>query len=179
MKTTEIFMKERTIIENLKNMLEVSSQKMNDGKDVPPWMLRENIELLQIYTDVSHKNREELIVSHITGLGQKLTKRESTEDYDLLKKYERFLLYVIEAYDLGYNGAKTVFARYSKDYISLIKKHMEFETELFGRSEDHLKDLDAKLLKEFKRIRGVPRKMRERAHIRIRTLEREYQKVAA
>jgi len=105
MKSIEYIKREHKIIEGLSDMLEASSTRMSDSKEVPPWMLRENVELLQIYTNGSCRDKEDLIFSFVEDRGGEVPRTESIEEHNIIKKYEKFLLKVIEAYDLGYHGA--------------------------------------------------------------------------
>jgi hypothetical protein len=64
MKSIEYIKREHRIIESLSEMLEASSKRMSEKREVPPWMLRENVELLQIYTNGSSGTRR-ISFSHL------------------------------------------------------------------------------------------------------------------
>ena len=179
MKSIEYIKREHKIIEGLSDMLEASSMRMCIGKEVPPWMLRENVELLQIYTNGSFKAKEDLIFSFMEGRGGNVPRSEFLEEHNIIKKYEKFLHKVIEAYDLGYHGAMIIFARYAIDYINTLRRHLKLEKELLGRYEDYLKDIDAELLDELKKVDKKLGTIRERGLVRIENLKKEYRRVAA
>ena len=179
MKSIEYIKREHKIIEGLSDMLEASSKRMSEKKEVPPWMLRENVELLQIYTNGSCRDKEDLIFSFVEDIGGEVPRTEFIEEHNIIKKYERFLLKVIEAYDLGYHGAMIIFARYSIDYIRTLKRHLELEKELLDRYENALKHIDVDLLNEFKKVDRQLIRIRERGLVRMENLKKEYRRVAA
>lgn len=179
MKSIEYIKREHKIIEGLSDMLEASSKRMSEKKEVPPWMLRENVELLQIYTNGSFKDKEDIIFSFVENRGGEVPRMEFLEEHDIIKKYEKFLLKVIEAYDLGYHGAISIFARYSIDYINNLRRRLKLEKELLGRYEDSLKDIDVDLLNEFKKVDRQLGRIRERGLVRMENLKKEYRRVAA
>ena len=179
METINYLKEEHKIIKNLIDLLERSSERMKRNKEIPPWMLRENLELLQIYINGAHCDREELMLSRMEDRGIEVERGMFFDDYRTLRKYERFLLDVIEAYDLGYQGARSVFAHYSGNYLDILRKHMNHERELLRRCEDTLKDIDLELLREVKSIDGGGMRMREKGLSRIEELMREFRKVAA
>ena len=54
MKSLRYLAREERFIESLLEMLDYFTQRIDDRKDVPPYMLKEIIELLQKYINVSH-----------------------------------------------------------------------------------------------------------------------------
>jgi hemerythrin-like domain-containing protein len=179
MKSMEYVRKEERIIESLLEMLERSVNRLETSKDVPPYMLKEIIELLQIYIDVSHTRREELILSLLAD-GQADALKEECEDiHATLKKHERFLLKVVEAYDLGYQGARGVFPHYARQYVYILRQHLKLENELLQSLITDYGQRDGLLLRELKKIDGGVQKKRERGLIRMETLKREMRMVAA
>jgi len=179
MKSIEYIKKEERIIESLIEMLDHSARRMEANKDVPPYMLKEIIELLQIYVDVSHMMREEFILSLLGSRSVDTLRAECEEIHTSLRKHERFLLKVIEAYDLGYQGARGVFSHYAKQYIYILRQHLKFENDLLHRWIVGHDQRDTQLLKEMKKIDGGVKKTRERGLIRMETLKREMRMVAA
>ena len=179
MKSLEYLEREERFIESLLEMLDYFTLRLDNKKDVPPYMLKEIIELLQIYIEVSHRMREELILSLLGSRGMDAPNQECTEIHDTLKKHERFLLRVVEAYDLGYQGAKGVFAHYAKQYISILRQHLKLQNDLLSMWIEDQEQRDAELLKEFKKLDGGVKKTRERGMIRMETLKKELRTVAA
>lgn len=179
MKSVEYIKKEERIIESLLEMLDHSARRMGQGKDVPPYMLKEIIELLQIYINVSDMKREEFLLSLFGSQAAETRGQESEETDVRLRKYERFLLKVIEAYDLGYQGARTVFSHYAVQYIHVLRQHLSTENDLIGRWIAGRDQSDSRLLRELKKIDGEVRKTRERGRIRMETLKRDMRMVAA
>jgi hemerythrin-like domain-containing protein len=176
MRSLEYMQREQGNVESLLEMLDHSILRIEKGKDVPPYMLKEIIELLQIYIDVTHRMREELLLTLLGNRGASVPSQECAEIHHTLKKHERFLLRVVEAYDLGYQGAKGVFAHYASQYIAILRQH---QNELLTMwVEDH-EQRDGELLKEFKKIDGGVKRTRERGLIRMETLKREMRTVAA
>jgi len=58
MKSIEYLQSEHDILYGLLDLLEQSTLKMENGRDVPPWMLRENMELIRLYANGTHLERE-------------------------------------------------------------------------------------------------------------------------
>jgi hemerythrin-like domain-containing protein len=179
MKSIEYIKKEERIIESLLEMLDHFALRMEANKDVPPYMLKEIVELLQIYIDVSHTMREEFILSLLGSRNVDALKGECEDIHTSLRKHERFLLKVVEAYDLGYQGARSVFSHYAKQYIYILRQHLKLENDLLHRWIVGHDQRDTQLLRELKRIDGGVRKTRERGLIRMETLKREMRMVAA
>jgi hemerythrin-like domain-containing protein len=179
MKSMEYVRKEERIIESLLEMLERSVNRLETSKDVPPYMLKEIIELLQIYIDVSHTRREELILSLLADRQGDTLKGECDEIHASLKKHERFLLKVVEAYDLGYQGARGVFPHYARQYVYILRQHLKLENELLRSLITDYGQRDGMLLRELMKIDGGVQKKRERGLIRMETLKREMRMVAA
>jgi len=175
MKSVDYIKKEERIIESLLEMLDHSVWRMAQTKDVPPYLLKEIIELLQIYGNVSHTARKELIRSLIGDSAG----NEYEGGHAVLRKYERFLLEVIEAYDLGYQGARGVFSHYAGQYISVFRGHRKYENDVLHRWIVGHDRHDNQLLRELKRIDGGAKKTRERGLVRIQMLWRDMRKVAA
>jgi hemerythrin-like domain-containing protein len=179
MKSIEYVKKEERIIESLLEMLDHSARRMELNKDVPPYMLKEIIELLQIYIDASHMMREEFLLS-LLGSHSVETLREECEDiHTSLRKHERFLLKVVEAYDLGYQGARGVFSHYAMQYIYILRQHLKIEGDLLHRWIVDHNQRDTQILRELKKIDSGVRKTRERGFIRMETLKRDMRMVAA
>jgi hemerythrin-like domain-containing protein len=179
MKSIEYVKKEERIVESLLEMLDHSARRMEQNKEVPPYMLKEIIELLQIYIDVSHMKREEFLLSLFGSPGVETLRQECEDTHASLRKYERFLLKVIEAYDLGYQGARAVFPHYATQYIHVLRQHLSLESDLLHRWIVGHDRRDAQLLSELKKIDGVIKKTRERGRIRMETLKRDMRMVAA
>jgi len=179
MKSIEYVKKEERIIESLLEMLDHSARRMGENKDVPPYMLKEIVELLQIYIDVSHTMREEFILSLLGSRSLDSLKEECDDIHTSLRKHERFLLKVIEAYDLGYQGARGVFAHYALQYMYILKQHLKLENDLLHRWIVGHDQRDTQVLKELKKLDGGVRKTRERGLIRMETLKKEMRMVAA
>jgi hemerythrin-like domain-containing protein len=178
-KSIEYIKKEERIIESLLEMLDHSARRMEQDKDVPPYMLKEIIELLQIYIDMSHTLREEFLLSLPGNPDVEALKPECEDIHASLRKYERFLLKVVEAYDLGYQGARRVFSHYAQQYIYVLRQHLRLESDLLRRwIVDHGQP-DSQLLKELKKIDGGVKKTRERGLVRMETLKRDMRTVAA
>ncbi len=179
MKSIEYVQREERNIESLLEMLDQSTQRIENSKDVPPYMLKEIIELLQIYIDSSHRVREEMILAYLGNFGMDVPTEECDEIHGSIKKYERFLLRVVEAYDLGYEGAKSVFAHYAKQYISILRQHIKLENELLARWVDDQEQRDGEILRRIKKVDGGAKRTKERGLIRMEMLRKELRTVAA
>jgi len=177
MKSIEYLQSEHDILYGLLDLLETSTFKLENGRDVPPWMIRENMELIRLYANGTHLDREEAV---LTQVDISVTERNKiANDHKKYKKMIRFLLRVIEAYDLGYQGARGVYVHYSKNFIEMLREHMKNEEMLWTRVASKLKKADGKLVEEFNRIDNSMKRLREKGLVRMETLKREYRKVAA
>jgi len=163
----------------LLEMLQNSSDRLDKGKEVPPWMLKENMELLQVYIDGSHVTRELMILDRIKDKGIHVPLGRICDDHKILNKYQKFLQAVIEAYDLGYRGAMGAFPHYCRDYIRLIEDHIDIVTEVLKKSEDYIKDIDGELINEIKKTDSKLKRIRQRGANRMEILLKEFSKVAA
>jgi hemerythrin-like domain-containing protein len=177
MKSIEYLQSEHDILYGLLDLLEKSTHKLESGRDVPPWMLRENMELIRLYANGTHLNREEAVLSQVNTPD---AERDNIEkDHKKYKKMIRFLLRVIEAYDLGYQGARGVYVHYSKNFIDMLRAHLKKEEALWASLASKLKKADSKLVEEFSRIDDSMKRVREKGLSRMETLKKEYRKVAA
>ncbi len=179
MKSLRYLQREKRFIESLLEMLEYLTSRLDSGKDVPPYMIREIIEFLQTYFRVSHSKREETILTFLGTLGIDAPARECDEIHASLRKYERFLLRAVEAYDLGYQGAKVILGSYSKRYISTLRQHLVLESELIVRWVGNQEQRDVEILKQFKRIDDGARRIKKRGIIKMEALKRESLTVTA
>jgi len=173
MKSLEYLEREERQIESILEMLDYFSRRLDNRQDVPPYMFKEIIEFLRIYVDGHHKKREVLILMFLGSYGINTPNQECTEIHAYLKKYGRFLLKVIEAYDLGYQGAKGVLAYHAKRYIEILRQHLAFENELVARLVDDQERRDVEVLRQFKKVARDAKKIRERGIIRMDALKRE------
>jgi hemerythrin-like domain-containing protein len=179
MKSLAYLRRQEGILESLLEMLDYATLRLSRGKDVPPYMLKELIELLQMYLDISHKTTSEMMATLLGYQSTDSTDCESDRRRAALRKYELFLLKVVEAYDLGYDGAKWVFARYAGRYISSLRQRLEGEKEILPTWIEDREQRDREILKKLKKINGEERRRRERAMARIESLKQELEKVAA
>jgi hemerythrin-like domain-containing protein len=179
MKSLRYLEREERFIESLLEMLDYFTQRIDDKKDVPPYMFKEIIELLQTYINVSHRMREEMILVFLDTSGTYAPSQECDQIHASLRKYERFLLRVIEAYDLGYQGAKGILACYVKRYTLILRQHIKFESELLTRWVNDQEHRDVEVLKQFKKIDYGVKRIRERGIVRMEALKRESLTVTA
>ena len=110
MKSIEYVKKEERIIESLLEMLDHSARRMEQSKDVPALYAQGNHRAPpDIYRRFPYdEGRIHPIASRKPRRGTP-ERRSATDTHASLRKHERFLLKVIEAYDLGYQGARSVF----------------------------------------------------------------------
>jgi len=179
MKSLQYLAREERFIESLLEMLDYFTYRLDNRKDVPPYMFKETIELLQIYINVSHRMREKMILAFLDSSGIYAPSQECDQIHVSLIKHERFLLRAVEAYDLGYNGAKGVLACYAKRYALILRQHLTLETELLTRWIDNQKQRDMEILKQFKKIDRGAKRTRERGAVRMEELKRESMTVTA
>ncbi len=179
MKSINYVQREERNIESLLEMLDQSTLRIANGKDVPPYMLREIIELLQTYIDGPHKMREDMILTSLYDRRMDVPIEECDEIHNSLSKYERFLLRVVEAYDLGYHGSKSVFAHYAKQYTAVLRQYIRLVNGLLAKWVDGQEQRDKQVLRELKKIDGRAKKIRERRIIRVEILQKELRTVAA
>ncbi len=160
-------------------MFDYAIRRMENGKDVPPYMLKEIIELIQAYIIDSHKVRENIIPALVDDRDIDTPSGECEEIYSSLRKYNRFLLGVVEAYDLGYDGARGVFARYAGQYLSVLTDYFELVNELVVQRVGGREQRDREFSKRLKKIDDHAKKARQRRLIRMETLRNELLTVAA
>jgi hemerythrin-like domain-containing protein len=179
MKSLEYLQREERFVESLLEIIDYFALRLEKNKDVPPYMIKETIDLLQVYITTSHTLREKIILDLLANNGIDAPTRECDHTHANLKQYERFFIQVIEAYDLGYQGAKWILAFYTRKYVSLLRNHLELETELLARLVDNQEQRDGEILRQFKEIDSGIRKTRERGIIRMESLKKESQLVKA
>ncbi len=151
MKSTEFLEREARNVKSLLEMLDHAIERMNIGKDVPGYMLKEIIELLQIYIHGPHKMREDMILTSFNNDSRDVPSIEYREIRTSLRKYERFLFRVIDAYDLGYHGARSAFALYAGKYVSAFRQYMGLEKELLIKWVGGREERDREMLKQFRK----------------------------
>jgi hemerythrin-like domain-containing protein len=166
-------------IDLLLRMLQKSSEKIDNGKEVPPWMLKENMELLQIFVDGAYMKRESTILERMENKGINVPLKRVFDEHKTLRKYQKFLQEVIEAYDLGYRGAMEVIPQYCRDYIHFVENHINLVNETIRKSEDSMKNIDKELLKELETIDANMKRMQQKGINRMEILMKELRKVAA
>ncbi len=179
MKSTEFLEREKRNVQSLLEMLEHAIGRMGNEKDVPPYMLKEIIELLQIYIHGPHKMREDIILTTLHNDSREVPAVEYHEIHASLRKYERFLFKVIDAYDLGYHGARSVFARYAGQYVFALRQYIKLENEMLIKWIGDREERDKEILKQFRKIKGRVRKSSERGLMRTETLRSELNTVTA
>jgi hemerythrin-like domain-containing protein len=179
MKSTEFLKREERNVQALLDMLGHSIGRMNVGKDVPPYILKEIVELLQIYIYGPHKMREDMILTSLQNELAEPPVVEYDEIHASLRKYEKFLFKVIDAYDLGYNGARAVFARYADQYLQVLTQYIRLESELLVELVGDREERDQEMLKQFKKIKRNARRTSERGIIRMETIRNELGVVTA
>jgi hypothetical protein len=111
--------------------------------------------------------------------GMDVPRSQISSDQKILRKYQKFLQTVIEAYDLGYRGAMGAFPQYCRNYVQLIENHINLVNEIIRKSEDSMKDVDKELLKEMKMINGRLKRIHKKGVSRMEVLMKEFSKVAA
>ena len=179
MKSLRYLKKEGRMIESLLDILDYFIHRLDNRKDVPPYMFKEIIELLQAYIGVSHTMREEVILTFLGTSGIDAPTEECDRIHTSLKKHELFLLRVIEAYDLGYHGAKGILSCYLKRYVSILRHHLTAESELLARWVDNEEQRDTEILAQFKKIERGVKRTRQRGIIRMEALKKESLTVTA
>lgn len=179
MKSTEFLEREARNVKSVLEMLDHAIGRMDAGKDVPGYMLKEIVELLQIFIHGPHKMREDMILSSFDSEKRHVPPTEYRELRTNLRKYEKFLFKVIDAYDLGYHGARKVFALYAGKYVSALRQYMGLEKELTIRLVGNREERDRELLKQFKKIRVRVRRNSQRGLLRTETLRSELGNVTA
>lgn len=179
MKATDFLEKEARNVTSILEMLNHAIGRLDVGKDVPPYMLKEIIELLQLYIHGPHKMREEMILSSFQNDSRAVPPVEYSEIHSSLRKYERFLFKVIDAYDLGYVGARKVFAHYAGQYITALTQYIGLEKELLIKWIGGREERDKEMLKQFRKIRVRVKRSNERGHMRAETLRSELGTVTA
>jgi len=179
MKTMEYLKDELKSIDLLLGMLQNSSEKIENGKEVPPWILKENMELLQIFVDGAYMKRESTILERMEDKGINVPLKRVFDEHKTLRKYQKFLQEVIEAYDLGYRGAMEIFPQYCRDYIHFVEKHINLVNETIRKSEDSMKSIDVELLKELEAIDAKLKRIQQKGMNRMEILMKELRKIAA
>ena len=96
-----------------------------------------------------------------------------------LRKYERFLFKVIDAYDLGYDGARKVFALYAGEYVVTLREYIGLERELLVKWVGGREERDREMLKQFRKIRGRVKRNSQRGLMRTEMLRSELGNVTA
>jgi len=179
MKSTEFLEREERNVRSLIEMLEHAIERTGNAKDVPPYMLKEIIELLQVYIHGPHKMREDMILTSFRDDSREAPAEECDDIRASLRKYERFLFKVIDAYDLGYHGARAVFARYGGQYVFALRQYIKLENELVIRWVGDREERDKEILKQFRKIKGRVKRYSERGLTRMETLKSELSTVTA
>jgi hemerythrin-like domain-containing protein len=179
MKSIRYLERDERNIKSLLEMLGHAVRRMADGKDVPPYLLKEILELIQTYNYDSHKIRENIIPGLPGRRGTNALARRCEEIYGSLRKYNRFLLKVVDTYDIGYDGARGVFSRYAGQYLSVLTDYFVLVNKLIARRVGDQEELDREVLRQLKKINEHARRVRTRRLVRMEMLRNELSNVAA
>lgn len=157
MKATEILENEHRVIEQVLSCLEKLTEESGKSKKLDCATARDMIEFFRMYADRWHHAKEE---THLfVALEAKGMPREGGPTGVMLAEHELGRGFVgkmeaaVTSYEKGEPGAVQEFARTARDYVALLREHIQKEDHcLFAMTNENLDEKEQnKLLKAFQK----------------------------
>lgn len=157
MKATEILENEHRVIEQVLSCLEKLTEESGKSKKLDRATARDMIEFFRMYADRWHHAKEE---THLfVALEAKGMPREGGPTGVMLAEHELGRGFVgkmeaaIASYEKGEPGAVQEFARAARDYVALLREHIQKEDHcLFAMTNESLDEKEqSQLLKAFQK----------------------------
>ena len=158
MVATEALKNDHRIIEKMLNVLEVVSNKIEQGEEVPVDILKKATDFIRNFADSYHHGKEEDLL--FKTMEEKGFPREGGPigmmliEHDEGRGYVRALAEGIEKYASGDNSAKKTIVENARNYAGLMAPHIQKEDNILYMMADNIipEPLQRELLNRFDRV---------------------------
>ena len=155
MVATEALKQDHRIIEKMLNVLEIVSNKIENGEDVPLDNLRRATDFIRNFADSYHHGKEEDLL--FRTMEEKGFPREGGPigmmliEHDQGRGYVRALAEGIEKYAAGDTSAKNTIIENARNYAGLLAPHIQKEDNILYMMADNIipEPLQRELLNKF------------------------------
>lgn len=156
MQAIDILMQEHRVIEKVLNALESAAERLEAGEDVPMDFFLKAADFMRNYADGTHHQKEEGIL--FTALETNGFPKDADpvsvfmDDHAEGRRLTRGMTNCAERIQSGDAGAKTELIQHARDYILLLREHIQREDNvLFPMADNILAEHGSQLLKDFTR----------------------------
>ncbi|MDL1920955.1 cation-binding protein [Chloroflexi bacterium CFX5] len=156
MQAIDILMKEHRVIETVLNALESAAERLGAGEDVPMDFFFKAADFIRNYADGTHHQKEEGIL--FTALETNGFPKDADpvsvfmDDHVEGRRLTKGMTECAERIQSGDAGAKAELIQHARDYITLLREHIQREDNvLFPMADDILADGHRQLLADFNR----------------------------
>ena len=158
MVATEALKNDHRIIEKMLNVLEVVSNKIEQGEEVPVDILKKATDFIRNFADSYHHGKEEDLL--FKTMEEKGFPREGGPigmmliEHDEGRDYVRALAEGIEKYASGDTSAKKTIVENARNYAGLLSPHIQKEDNILYMMADNIipEPLQRELLNRFDRV---------------------------
>ncbi len=158
MVATEALKNDHRIIEKMLNVLEVVSNKIEQGEEVPVDILKKATDFIRNFADSYHHGKEEDLL--FKTMEEKGFPREGGPigmmliEHDEGRDYVRALAEGIEKYASGDTSAKKTIVENARNYAGLLAPHIQKEDNILYMMADNIipEPLQRELLNRFDRV---------------------------
>ena len=158
MVATEALKNDHRIIEKMLNVLEVVSNKIEQGEEVPVDILKKATDFIRNFADSYHHGKEEDLL--FKTMEEKGFPREGGPigmmliEHDEGRDYVRALAEGIEKYASGDTSAKKTIVENARNYAGLLAPHIQKEDNILYMMADNIipEPLQRELLTRFDRV---------------------------
>ncbi len=158
MKPTDILKQEHRAIERMLTVLETTVQRMKQGENASPQIIRDALSFIQQFADRCHHGKEETIL--FSAMEQKGFSRDfgplavMLSEHDEGRSYVRGMLKGLEEYEAGKTEAIPQLVQNAYSLIRLLREHiMKEDNVLFVMADQQFTESEQALLsQEFERV---------------------------
>lgn len=156
MQAIDILIREHRVIEKVLNALETAADRLDAGEDIPMDFFLKAADFIRNYADGTHHQKEEgILFTALEGHGMPKDAEPVSvfmDEHVEGRRLTKGMVECAERINAGDASAKTRLAGHARDYIALLREHIQKEDNvLFPIADDVLADEHRKLLADFNR----------------------------
>lgn len=157
MNSINVLKEEHEKITEMLNILDEINERIRSGIEVDPHHLEKVLEFLKIFADKCHHGKEEGILFPTMekyGIPRAGPIGVMLMEHELGREYVSEMAEAVERYGAGDIETLDIFRENAKEYVELLKQHIDKENNILYRiAEMHIpKDEDEKLLERFEKL---------------------------
>jgi hemerythrin-like domain-containing protein len=158
MSATAILKDEHRSIERMLNVLETTSSRLKEGRDVSPRIFRDALKFIKQFADGCHHHKEEILL--FPTMIEKGFLREAgpiavmLSEHDIGRAHVRSMLEAVEKYEHGDKTGASQLTSSADAFIGLLRQHiLKEDNVLFPMADQHFSEADqTKLLAQFEDV---------------------------